>query len=258
MRNLLSGIALWTRSQDFRPEFFHRQDESADERFYSQERIVEHIDKPAIAATVTYYRQSILDIALGNILSGRAENTGDTKIFRILDLCSSWISHLPTDLEKEGIALEVTGLGMNQKELDLNQVLDRRVRQNLNVNPILPFPAESFDLVLNSVSVDYLTRPLEVFPEIKRVLRPGGRSVNVFSNRFFPTKVIDFWLRSDDLSHCKLAGSYFAATSEATSSNGSSWTDIAAYDISPNPGQSDPLFAVQATKDVLKKRDDEL
>ena len=42
--------------------------------------------------------------------------------------------------------------------------------------------------VCNVVSVDYLTRPREIFRETHRVLRPGGRAIMSFSNRCFQTK----------------------------------------------------------------------
>ncbi len=52
----------------------------------------------------------------------------------------------------------------------------------------LPYEDNSFDVVTNAVSVDYLTRPLEVFREMHRVLKPGGQAIMSFSNRCFPTK----------------------------------------------------------------------
>eukprot|EP00392_Amoebophrya_sp_AT5.2_P006820 g6832.t1 len=135
---------------------------------------------------------------------------------------------------------------MNADELAKNPLLGgskrQQIVQNLNTSPKLDaFPADYFDFVLNSVSVDYLIQPLSVFQEMLRVLKPNGRALNVFSNRFFPTKVIDFWLRSHDMDHCWLVGSYFATT-------GPGWTDIGAFDISPHAGRSDPLYVVQARK----------
>ena len=59
---------------------------------------------------------------------------------------------------------------------------------DLNRTPTLPFEDESFDVVLNTVSVDYLTRPFEVFAEVGGVLRPGGLFLVTFSNRAFPQK----------------------------------------------------------------------
>lgn len=38
------------------------------------------------------------------------------------------------------------------------------------------------------MSVDYLTKPIEVFQEMHRCLKPGGVAIMSFSNRCFPTK----------------------------------------------------------------------
>ena len=43
-------------------------------------------------------------------------------------------------------------------------------------------------VITNTVSVDYLSKPVEVFKEMHRVLKPGGKAIMSFSNRCFPTK----------------------------------------------------------------------
>ena len=58
------------------------------------------------------------------------------------------------------------------------------------------------------VSVDYLIRPLEIFKEVNRVLRPGGKFILSQSNRCFPTKAIAMWLGMSDLQHCLVIGAY--------------------------------------------------
>eukprot|EP00957_Ditylum_brightwellii_P174633 13297194-Ditylum_brightwellii.AAC.1 len=115
----------------------------------------------------------------------------------VLDLCSSWISHLPND----GVSLgRVVGVGMNEAELKANQQLTEYYTQDLNKQPDLSqFDDESFDVVCNVVSVDYLTQPLDIFKEVHRVLRPGGVSLVSFSNRCFPTKAVAMWLQADDI-----------------------------------------------------------
>ena len=47
-----------------------------------------------------------------------------------------------------------------------------------------------FDFVVNAVSIQYLTRPIEVFQSVSRVLRPGGHHLVAVSHRCFPTKAI--------------------------------------------------------------------
>jgi len=89
------------------------------------------------------------------------------------------------------------------------------------------------------VSVDYLTRPIEVFRECARVLSGGAPLVITFSNRCFPTKVIAAWRLLDDEGHQELIARYF--------SEAGSWTDIEILDRSPAP-DSDPLYAVVARR----------
>jgi SAM-dependent methyltransferase/FKBP-type peptidyl-prolyl cis-trans isomerase 2 len=150
---------------------FHRQDPRPDGGFYAGPRLVDHMDRTAIAEVSALY--------------GRLIPAGT----RVLDLMASWHSHLPPELG----SARVTGLGMNQEELDANPVLAERVIQDLNKVPALPFPDAAFDAVVCTVSVEYLTQPFAVFREVARVLAPGGRFIVSFSNRWFPTKAIRLW-----------------------------------------------------------------
>jgi len=150
--------------------FFARLDESDDAAFYAAPRFVVHIDEATIAALTAWY---------GEVLS-----PGD----EVLDLMSSWVSHLPGVAE---LPLgRVVGLGMNAAELAANPRLASWDVVDLNASPRLPYPDASFDAVLCAVSIQYLTRPLEVFAEVARVLRPGGRVAIATSHRCFPTKAI--------------------------------------------------------------------
>ena len=113
---------------------------------------------------------------------------------------SSWVSHYPDDLESERVA----GLGMNAEELAENPQLTEWVVHDLNADPVLPFGDGEFDVVTIAVSVQYLTRPLEVFREIGRVLRPGGGCIVSFSNRCFPTKAVRLWQGMGDEGHVQI------------------------------------------------------
>jgi len=149
-------------------EWFARIDPSPDPLFYAAPRLVNHIDDATIAALTDYYREVLPP--------GGA----------ILDLMSSWVSHLPA-----GVAFSrVAGLGMNAEELAANPRLTETCVHDLNARPELPYPAGSFDAVLNAVSVQYLIHPVEVFAEVARVLRPGGISIVAMSHRCFPTKAV--------------------------------------------------------------------
>lgn len=163
--------------------FFDRQDDRDDGDFYAAPRFVTHLDDPAIAAVSALYAE------LGT--------TGD-----VLDLMSSWVSHLPER------SRSLTALGMNAAELAANPMADAVVLQDLNRDPHLPFADASIDAVLNCVSVDYLVRPVEVYAEVARVLRPGGLSICTFSNRCFPSKAVRGWLGTDDDTHCAIVAEY--------------------------------------------------
>lgn len=160
-------------SPAFPPGFFDRIDESADAAFYAQPRFVVHIDDATIAALTAWYAEVL--------------RPGD----EVLDLMSSWVSHLP---DEEELALgRVVGLGMNAAELAANPRLASYDVCDLNEAARLPYSDASFDAVLCAVSIQYLVRPAEVFREAARVLRPGGRVAIATSTRCFPTKAIRAW-----------------------------------------------------------------
>lgn len=201
-----------------RPEYFERDDETDDALFYAEPRLVTHIDEPARAALTGWFRD-------------RLPAGGD-----ILDLMSSCVSHLPMDVAYGRVA----GLGMNRVELDANPQLTERIVHDLSRDPALPWADASFDACLITVSVQYLTRPLEVFAGIARVLRPGGLCAVSFSNRIFPTKAVAVWRALDDRGHAGLVMHYFRETR--------GFEDPAFEDLSPDPGYSDPMFMVSARR----------
>ena len=170
---------------DFPPGFFDRADDAPDAEFYAFDRFVTHIDDGAVAAVGALYRELAID--------------GD-----VLDICSSWISHFDPAPEA------LVALGMNGAELVANRAAVETVVHDLNADPSLPFDDDSFDAVTCCVSVDYLVRPVEVFADVARVLRPEGLFVVTFSNRCFPTKAIRAWLAADDRQRCTIVATYFA------------------------------------------------
>jgi SAM-dependent methyltransferase len=178
------------RERDFSGIAFDREDERDDAEFYSVERLVSHLDDQALGV--------VTEIIGSLVVEDRPE---------ILDLMASCDSHLPVGLDPAN----VVGLGMNGVELDANPVLDSWVVHDLNREPALPFADGAFDVVLNTVSVDYLTRPFAVFGEVARVLRPGGLFLVLFSNRFFSEKVIRIWREAGDEQRLQLVEEYFAS-----------------------------------------------
>jgi SAM-dependent methyltransferase len=214
----------WPDKWPFKPTDFARQDESVDTEFYDQARLVYHIDEGAIDALTKYY------------------STVFTEDSSVLDICSSWVSHYPKGLKFKRAA----GLGMNKYELEKNTQLTEFAVKDLNIDPVFPYKDNSFDFVTCVVSVDYLTRPLEVFSEIKRVLKPGGKAIISQSNRCFPTKAINIWLNTNDFEHIFIIGAYFHYSG--------GFAKPESLDISPGAMSSmfgnggDPMYIIQAAK----------
>jgi SAM-dependent methyltransferase len=200
------------------PPAFVRFDESLDENFYASPRLVTHIDDAAIEAVTQLYRELL--------------SPGGA----ILDLMSSWVSHLPPEVQYQ----RVVGLGMNREELQANPRLNEFVVQNLNTTPQLPCADEEFDVVTICVSIQYLQRPVEVLREVGRVLKPNAPIAITFSNRCFPTKAIAIWQTLDAAGHARLVENYLREAG--------CWRDIQSLDRSPNVRRSDPLFAVIARR----------
>ena len=216
---------------------FQRQDETPDPLFYETARLVTHIDDYAIAAVGAAYSKFL-------------EPGGE-----YLDLMSSWVSHFPDDFEIG----KLVGHGMNEVELRNNPKLAEHFVQDLNANPTLPLAANRFDGVVICVSVQYLTRPIEVFAEIARVLKPGKPLIVTFSNRCFPTKAVRIWQTLSDHDHGRLVALYCEQAG--------GFDEAQLYDMSPQrtfagvgPDEelrrriasgeirSDPLFAAVAHK----------
>ncbi len=199
------------------PDAFRRVDEAPDDEFYREARLVTHIDDAAITAVTDLYREQLPE--------GGA----------ILDLMSSWVSHLPDEVTFG----RVVGLGMSSEELAANPRLDAALCQNLNVEPRLPFADGEFDAATLCVSIQYLTRPVEVLRELGRVIKPRGLLIVTYSNRCFANKAVGVWLALNDAGHGELIEHYLT--------DAENWTAIERHDRSPAPGQSDPLYAVTAT-----------
>ncbi|KAK3183689.1 hypothetical protein Dsin_030975 [Dipteronia sinensis] len=158
-----------------------------DREFYGYPRLVTHVDDGFISTLTDIYRQRF--------------RPGS----EILDLMSSWVSHLP----KEAKYKRVVGHGLNAQELAKNPRLDYFFVKDLNQDQRLEFEDGSFDAVLCTVSVQYLQHPEKVFAEVFRVLKPGGVFIVSFSNRMFYEKAISAWRDGTAYSRVQLVVQYF-------------------------------------------------
>lgn len=225
-------------SQIIGDDAFSRTDESDDEIFYSTDRFVSHIDSLALSTIETLIGELIIE-----------ENPV------ILDLMASWDSHIPDKLRPS----KVVGLGLNEKELQRNEVLSEYLIHDLNRDPQLPFANNTFDAVINTVSVDYMVRPVSVFREAGRILKPGGLYLVIFSNRMFPDKAVKVWRESTEEERVMLVEAFFqeAECFEKPSIFISKGKPRLGDDKYAHLGiPSDPVYAVYAEKkgrDPLRK-----
>ncbi len=205
----------------------NKLDPSDDALFYAQPRFVTHVDEGFIAQLTKLYRDRIPPSS------------------RVLDLMSSWVSHLPGDISYD----YVEGHGLNGEELAKNKQLDHYFVQNLNRNQTLPLDDNSFDAVVNTVSVQYIQHPEAIFAEVYRVLKPGGIVIFSFSNRMFYQKAIALWRDGSEASRVELVKRYF----ESVPGFGNIQTVV---NVSEAPailkmmgmGGGDPFYAVIAEK----------
>ena len=200
-------------------------DRSDDSLFYAEPRFVHHLDASFRARLTQLYRERIPACAV------------------VLDLMSSWVSHLPEDITYQ----EVIGHGLNAEELAANPRLDRHWLQNLNTTQQLPMADNSVDAVLIVAGWQYLQQPEAVAAELLRVVRPRGEVIVAFSNRMFFQKAPQIWTDGSDRDHLAYVAEVFTAQG---------WpTPQLVAEETPAPGvlgwiggKGDPFFAVIATK----------
>ena len=234
LETLMSGPGMQARWQDQQTDYFsagefERDDERDDAIFYRNPRWVHHIDETAREMVQNTYARFLVDG------------------MHVLDLMSSWQSHIPPGLHLN----RFVGLGLNREELEKNSQLNEFRVHDLNADPTIPFDANTFDAVINTASVEYLTEPLAVFREVNRILRPEGHFIVTFSNRWFPTKAIGVWQELHEFERMGLVLEYFLRAGE--------FKDLQTYSIRglPRPHDdkyypelmfSDPIYAVWGCK----------
>jgi SAM-dependent methyltransferase len=202
-------------------------DESDDALFYAEPRFVHHLDGGFRARLTGLYRKRLPAGAV------------------VLDLMSSWVSHLP----EEGRYGEVIGHGLNARELQANPRLDRHWVQNLNRDQNIPLQSSSVDATLIVAGWQYLQYPEAMAAELLRVTRPGGQLIVAFSNRMFFTKAPQVWADGSDRDHLAYVAEVLIAQGWPTPTLIAEQTRALGL-----PGligaKGDPFFAVIATKPV--------
>lgn len=193
---------------------FKRIDDREDSLFYEAARLVQHLDRTALEQVTAMY--------------ARVLQPG----MQVLDLMSSWVSHIPESIDD----LQVTGLGMNQEELDNNPQLASRVVQDINRQTDLPFEDNRFDAVICTASVEYLVDPVAVFRELGRILKPGATAIFTFTDRWFPTKVIEPWTGLHPFERLALVEEYFRAAG---------FTNLQTETVRGLPRPADDKYALQ-------------
>ncbi len=237
LETLTSGPGMqarWRAQQTdyFSDEAFERDDERPDLKFYQNPRMVHHIDETTREMVRNTYGRFLADG------------------MHVLDLMGSWQSHIPARLH----LARLVGLGLNRDELEKNSQLSEFMVHDLNADTTLPFDANTFDAVVNTASVEYLTDPLAVFREVSRILRPEGHFIVTFSNRWFPTKAIKVWRELHEFERMGLVLEYFLRAG--------GFKDLQTYSIRglPRPHDdkyypelmfSDPVYAVWGRKKAL-------
>ncbi len=147
-----------------------------DQIFYKQPRYVHHLSDSFRTRLTRLY----------------SEYLNDNHV--ILDLMSSWVSHLPSNIKYK----KVIGHGMNEAELCSNDKLDRFWVQNLNKTQNMPIEDSSIDVGLIVAGWQYLQYPEKVSLELSRIIKSDSLLIISFTNRAFWTKAPNIWTYSSE------------------------------------------------------------
>lgn len=229
-----NGPGMQARHDDTATDFwsddpFARDDPSPDDAFYSTPRLVAHLDQSCSQQ-------------IGELNKQLLPHDG-----RLLDLMSSWLSHLPEEFS----SATIFGLGMNPHELEQNPMLTETLVHDLNQNPLLPYDDGTFDGIACTASIEYLVSPRQVFSELARILKPGAPLVITFSNRWFPPKAISIWGTSHEFERMGLVLEYFIDNGAFENLHSYSLCGLPRPTDDKYAGQlmlSDPVYAVWGTK----------
>ena len=154
-----------------------KSDISDDEIFYQQPRFVHHLSDSFRTRLTNLYSEYLL------------------KHYIILDLMSSWVSHLPPNIRYK----KVIGHGLNQAELSSNERLDSFFVKNLNKKQNMPIEDSSIDVGLIVAGWQYLQYPEKISLELSRIIKSDSLLIISFTNRAFWSKSPNIWTYSSEV-----------------------------------------------------------
>ena len=155
----------------------YKIDNNDDKIFYHQPRFVHHLSFSFRARLTELYSNYLCNHHI------------------ILDLMSSWVSHLPSNKKFK----KVIGHGMNESELKSNNRLDSYWIQDLNKNQRMPIEDSTVDIGLIVAGWQYLQYPEKVSSELSRIIKRDSFLIISFTNRAFWTKSPHIWTNSSEL-----------------------------------------------------------
>lgn len=133
---------------------------------------------------------------LDAILYPNHQNSWDNKLFReellgvidanktVLDLGAG--AGVVADMNFRGIAGHVCGVDPDPRVAENPYLDDART----GFGESIPYPANTFDVVFADNVLEHLEQPIDVFREISRVLKPGGKLLVKTPNRWHYVPII--------------------------------------------------------------------
>ena len=154
----------------------YKMDMNDDQFFYQQPRFVHHLSASFRYRLTSLYSKYICSHYI------------------ILDLMSSWVSHLPNNTKFK----KVIGHGMNKSELKANNRLDTFWIEDLNKTQNMPIEDSTVDIGLIVAGWQYLQYPEKVSLELSRIIKRDCFLIISFTNRAFWTKSPNIWINSSE------------------------------------------------------------
>lgn len=209
------------------------EDDSPAAVFHAEPRLVTHFDAAGTQAVAGIYGERLPQNGL------------------LLEIGATWKTLLPPRFATQSLV----GVGANEQEMLSNGRIDHALVQDLSRETRLPFPDAFFDGAFCTNTVGYLTRPLEVFAEVRRVLKPGAPFVIVWGRRGFDTRMVRIWREADDHRRFGIARSYFECSAREGKPG---WGRIASAAASEGGGLfAAPVFMTEAIAAPARRMGDD-